>query len=38
MYVNELAIAAGVNAGVVRYYTRIGLLHPERNPDNGYRL
>ena len=37
MFANQLAIAAGVNSSVIRYYTRIGLLHPDRNPDNGYR-
>jgi DNA-binding transcriptional MerR regulator len=37
MYANELAKSAGVSASVVRYYTRIGLLTPDRNPDNGYR-
>ena len=36
--VNELATKSHVNANVVRYYTRRGLLHPERNPDNDYRL
>lgn len=38
MYASELASAAGVNASVIRYYTRIGLLHPRRDPKNGYRL
>ena len=37
MFANELARAVGVNASVIRYYTRIGLLHPGRNPGNGYR-
>lgn len=37
MIVNELAKTAGVNPSVVRYYSRIGLLRPIRNPDNGYR-
>jgi MerR family Zn(II)-responsive transcriptional regulator of zntA len=37
MIANELAKSAGVNASVVRYYSRIGLLTPTRNPDNGYR-
>ena len=37
MYTNELAKAAGVGASVIRYYTRIGLLNPDRNPANGYR-
>ena len=38
MLVNELAKKAGVDAHVVRYYTRIGLLRPQRNPENGYQL
>jgi DNA-binding transcriptional MerR regulator len=37
MIAHELAKTAGVNASVIRYYSRIGLLNPERNPDNGYR-
>jgi len=36
MIASELAKTAGVNASVVRYYSRIGLLNPDRNPDNGY--
>lgn len=36
MHVSEIAAAAGVNPETVRYYTRQHLLHPERNPDNGY--
>ena len=38
MLVNELAKKSGVEAHVVRYYTRIGLLQPQRNPGNGYQL
>ncbi len=37
MIASEVAKSTGVNANVVRYYTRIGLLNPTRNPDNGYR-
>lgn len=37
MTVSELSHAAGVAPHVVRYYARIGLLHPDRDPDNGYR-
>jgi MerR family Zn(II)-responsive transcriptional regulator of zntA len=37
MIVHELAESAGVSPSAVRYYSRIGLLHPVRNPDNGYR-
>lgn len=36
--VNGVAHAAEVPPHVVRYYTRIGLLRPQRNPVNGYRL
>ena len=38
MIANEVAKSAGVSANVVRYYSRIGLLCPTRNPDNGYRI
>lgn len=37
MIVNEVAKSAGVSTSVVRYYSRVGLLKPTRNPDNGYR-
>jgi MerR family transcriptional regulator, Zn(II)-responsive regulator of zntA len=36
MLVNEIAQKSGIPAHVVRYYARIGLLAPSRNPDNGY--
>jgi DNA-binding transcriptional MerR regulator len=36
--VNELAKQGQVQAHVVRYYTRLGLIHPERQKENGYRL
>jgi len=36
--VNHLARRVGVSAHAVRYYSRIGLLQPGRNPENGYRL
>ena len=36
MKVGELAKLAGVTGDTVRHYTRIGLLRPKRNPDNGY--
>ncbi|GMR09010.1 MAG: Cd(II)/Pb(II)-responsive transcriptional regulator [Gammaproteobacteria bacterium] len=36
--VTELANESGTTPHAVRYYTRLGLLRPERNPDNGYRL
>ncbi|SEL38102.1 MerR family transcriptional regulator [Halomonas daqiaonensis] len=38
MKVSELAHLAGVTAETVRHYTREGLLHPERHPENGYQL
>jgi DNA-binding transcriptional MerR regulator len=34
--VTQLANRSGTSPNVVRYYTRVGLLRPERNPDNGY--
>lgn len=37
MRVNELASKLGVTPDTVRYYTRIGLLKPEKNPFNGYK-
>ena len=37
MTVQELATQAGVLPHVIRYYVRIGLLIPTRNPVNGYR-
>lgn len=36
--VTELANRSDTTIHAVRYYTRLGLLRPERNPDNGYRL
>ncbi|HFD88204.1 MAG TPA: MerR family transcriptional regulator [Gammaproteobacteria bacterium] len=38
MTVTELANQSGTTAHAVRYYTRMGLLAPTRNPENGYRL
>ncbi len=38
MTVAELAKRSGATPDAVRYYTRMGLLRPERNPENGYRL
>lgn len=37
MKVHELARAAAVAPHTVRYYARLGLLSPGRNPDNRYR-
>jgi MerR family transcriptional regulator, thiopeptide resistance regulator len=36
--VKQLAGLAGVSARTLHYYDKIGLLRPERNPDNGYRV
>ncbi len=36
--VNELALQANAPAHGVRYYTRIGLIQPAAQQDNGYRL
>ncbi|QSP95428.1 MerR family DNA-binding protein [Marinobacter salinisoli] len=38
MKVREIANAAEVSADTVRFYTREGLLNPQRNPDNNYQL
>ena len=38
MQVKDVAGQASVPAHVVRYYTRIGLLRPQRDPVNKYRL
>lgn len=37
MTVAELARQSGTTPHAVRYYTRMGLLTPSRNPENGYR-
>jgi len=36
--VTELARRSDTTPHAVRYYTRMGLLQPERNPNNGYHL
>ena len=36
--VTELARRSGTTPHAVRYYTRLGLLRPRRDPGNGYRL
>jgi DNA-binding transcriptional MerR regulator len=36
--VTELANRCDTTPHAVRYYTRMGLLRPKRNPDNGYRI
>lgn len=37
MKVAEIAQASGVSPDTVRYYARIGLLNPTRDPANGYK-
>jgi DNA-binding transcriptional MerR regulator len=37
MRVNQLARKLDVTGDTVRFYTRIGLLEPDRNPANGYK-
>lgn len=37
MRVSDLARKAGTTTETVRHYTDIGLLQPERDPNNGYR-
>lgn len=36
MKVSDIARAASVSSDTVRFYTREGLLSPQRNPDNNY--
>ncbi len=38
MTVSEFSSQGGVPPHVVRFYSRIGLLNPARDPDNGYKL
>ena len=38
MRVSELGRRAQVSPEIIRYYTRIGLLKPSRDPENGYRI
>jgi DNA-binding transcriptional MerR regulator len=38
MYVTELAKQTGVAPDTIRYYTKIGLLNPDRHPDNRYHV
>jgi len=37
LHVTDLASQAEVTPATVRYYSRIGLLQPSRDPENGYR-
>ena len=38
MTVTQFSRRGGILPHVVRYYTRIGLFDPARDPDNGYKL
>ena len=38
MTVAELAGRSGLSVETVRYYARIGFIHPRRQKLNGYRL
>lgn len=38
MNVKEAAERAGVSVRTLHYYEEAGLIHPSRNPENGYRL
>lgn len=38
MTVSEFSTQGGVPAHVIRFYSRIGLLNPARDPENGYKL
>jgi DNA-binding transcriptional MerR regulator len=37
MTVSELAKRTGVTADTIRHYVRTGLLHPQKDPINGYK-
>ncbi len=36
-HVADAAKEANVTPATIRYYARTGLIHPRRDPDNGYR-
>ena len=38
MNIKQTADASGVSARNIRYYEQAGLLAPERNPENDYRI
>ncbi|WP_434939919.1 MerR family transcriptional regulator [Shewanella sp. HL-SH8] len=38
MRVNQLANELAITADTVRFYTRIGLLNPNKSPVNGYKI
>ncbi len=37
MKINEIATAVGISKKNIRFYEEEGLLHPQRNSENGYR-
>lgn len=37
MRVSQLAKILNITAETIRFYTRIGVLHPQKNSSNGYR-
>lgn len=37
MRVIQLAKSLGITPDTVRFYSRIGVLNPQKNPNNGYR-
>lgn len=38
MKIGELAQRAGTSVKTIRYYDRVGVLHPEQRSESGYRL
>ncbi|MGR9043706.1 MAG: MerR family transcriptional regulator [Gammaproteobacteria bacterium] len=38
LQLNELAKRTGLHKDTIRYYVKIGLLKPKRDPGNGYKL
>ncbi|MDD7209753.1 MAG: MerR family transcriptional regulator [Lachnospiraceae bacterium] len=36
-YIGELSKIFDISVDTIRYYEKMGLLHPSRNPQNGYR-